>query len=209
MPVSVTAKCEDRLRRRRRAPLWTVDDDLAALGELDRVADQVDQDLAQPARIADERVGHVGAMWQASSSPFSSARSGERLDRVRRRRRGGRTAMRLELELARLDLREVEDVVDDRRAARRPTSLTVLEVLALLGVERRCRSARSVMPMMPFIGVRISWLMLARNSLLAIVAASARCLATSSSLTSCFRFSVDSFSASSARLRSVTSRAAA
>ncbi len=34
-------------------------------------------------------------------------------------------------------------------------------------------SASSVMPMMPFIGVRISWLMLARNSLLARVAASA------------------------------------
>ena len=29
------------------------------------------------------------------------------------------------------------------------------------------------MPMMPFIGVRISWLMLARNSLLARLAASA------------------------------------
>ena len=32
---------------------------------------------------------------------------------------------------------------------------------------------RSVMPMMPFIGVRISWLMLARNSLLDRLAASA------------------------------------
>ena len=44
----------------------------------------------------------------------------------------------------------------------------------------RCRgvsfvcSARSVMPMIAFIGVRISWLMLARNSPLATVAASAR-----------------------------------
>ena len=39
-----------------------------------------------------------------------------------------------------------------------------LGVLALLGVERVCRAAGSVMPMTPFIGVRISWLMLARNS---------------------------------------------
>jgi len=37
--------------------------------------------------------------------------------------------------------------------------------------------ASSVMPMMPFIGVRISWLMLARNSLLARLAASAASLA--------------------------------
>ena len=35
-------------------------------------------------------------------------------------------------------------------------------------------SSRPVMPMMAFIGVRISWLMLARNSLFARVAASAR-----------------------------------
>ena len=46
-------------------------------------------------------------------------------------------------------------------------------------------STRSVMPMMPFIGVRISWLMLARNSLLARLASIARSrAATSSSLTS-------------------------
>ena len=37
------------------------------------------------------------------------------------------------------------------------------------------------MPMMAFIGVRISWLMLARNSLLASVASSARRRAVSSS----------------------------
>ena len=36
-------------------------------------------------------------------------------------------------------------------------------------------SSSSVMPMMPFIGVRISWLMFARNSLLARLAASAAC----------------------------------
>ena len=38
------------------------------------------------------------------------------------------------------------------------------------------------MPMMPFIGVRISWLMLARNSLLARLAASAASLLSRSSL---------------------------
>ena len=47
------------------------------------------------------------------------------------------------------------------------------------------------MPMMPFIGVRISWLMLARNSLLARLACSAASFAFCSS--------------SSARLRSVIS----
>jgi hypothetical protein len=40
---------------------------------------------------------------------------------------------------------------------------------------------RSVIPMMPFIGVRISWLMFARNSLLARLALSAALRAASSS----------------------------
>ena len=48
---------------------------------------------------------------------------------------------------------------------------------------RRCRAvssvpcSSSVMPITPFIGVRISWLILARNSLLALLARSAASLA--------------------------------
>jgi hypothetical protein len=45
----------------------------------------------------------------------------------------------------------------------------VLGVLALLGGQVRVEQ-QAVMPMTPFIGVRISWLMLARNSLLARLA---------------------------------------
>ena len=52
-------------------------------------------------------------------------------------------------------------------------------------------SSNPVMPMTPFIGVRISWLMLARKSLLAFVAASAASFACNNSV--------------SARLRSLTS----
>ncbi len=43
------------------------------------------------------------------------------------------------------------------------------------------------MPMMAFIGVRISWLMLARNSDFAAVASSAFCLASRISFSCCFR----------------------
>ena len=52
----------------------------------------------------------------------------------------------------------------------------------------------SVMPMMAFIGVRISWLMVARNVLLARVACSAASLAARTS-------------ASAARARALSSRA--
>ena len=48
-------------------------------------------------------------------------------------------------------------------------------------------SASSVMPMMPFIGVRISWLMLARNSLLARLACSAASFAFCRSSSACLR----------------------
>ena len=51
--------------------------------------------------------------------------------------------------------------------------------------ESRVCSASVVMPRMPLSGVRISWLMLARNALFVSVASSARRFATSSSLTSC------------------------
>ena len=54
---------------------------------------------------------------------------------------------------------------------------TVGQILALLRRKLRCRAASSVMPMTPFMGVRISWLMFARNSLLARLAASAASLA--------------------------------
>ena len=40
------------------------------LGELDGVADQIGDDLPQPAGVAHERSGMSGRMWQASSNPF-------------------------------------------------------------------------------------------------------------------------------------------
>ena len=124
-------------------------------------------DLPQPARVADQRVGHARARCrQASSSPLLWAAHGQRSSAYRPERSRRSNVDGVEVELAGLDLGEVEDVVDHgqqrigrlldqrrgTRAARRSSSVS---------------STSSVMPMMPFIGVRISWLMLARNSLLA------------------------------------------
>ena len=69
----------------------------------------------------------------------------------------------VELELAGLDLREVEDVVDDveqRLAASWPRSARTRAAAA----SRSEPSSSSVIPITPLSGVRISWLMLARNS---------------------------------------------
>ena len=58
---------------------------------------------------------------------------------------------------------------------------------SLCSVSRLVPSMIPDIPIMPFIGVRISWLMFARNSLLARVAASAVSLASYSSSSACLR----------------------
>ena len=79
----------------------------------------------------------------------------------------------LELDLAGLDLRKVQDVVDDRREP--PPNANRFRSGAAAG--ERGLLQQLVMPMTPFIGVRISWLMRARKSLLALLARSAASLA--------------------------------
>ena len=107
--------------------------DLAPLGELDRVPDEVHHDLAEPSGVAEharrDLARHVGGELQ----PFAAGVDRERLQRVAQRvaRAEGD---RFELELSRLDLREVEDVVDDREQGVR-RGLDRLDVLALLGRE--------------------------------------------------------------------------
>ena len=58
------------------------------------------------------------------------------------------------------------------RCSAAPAILPNLSAWSASRLPRRCRTC--VRPMMAFIGVRISWLMLARNALLARLAASAR-----------------------------------
>ena len=83
---------------------------------------------------------------------------------------------RLDGQLAGLDLREVEDVVDDAEQVL-AGALDLREVVALLRRRASVFSARWDMPMIAFIGVRISWLMLARKSAFVCAASSASSLA--------------------------------
>ena len=86
-----------------------------ARGELDGVADQVGEHLPQPDRVADDAGRHVGrdvgdqleALLVRAAAPAACSVSST-TSRERERHR-------LELQLARLDLREVEDVVEDRQ----------------------------------------------------------------------------------------------
>ena len=72
-----------------------------------------------------------------------------------------------------------DSIFEKSRMSLRMASSESADDLTVIRQSRCCSfgslsSASSVMPMMPFIGVRISWLMLARNSLLARLASMAR-----------------------------------
>ena len=83
-------------------------------------------------------------------------------------------------ELAGLDLGEVEDLVDQQQQRVRGL-VDGAEIGLLLGGRAWVSASRPAMPMMPFIGVRISWLIAARKRDLARSAASAWSRAPASS----------------------------
>ena len=115
--------------------------DAPALGELDRVAEQVEQHLAHAGRIADQRVVRAGVdvhvEREALDDRLLAERAGDALDQAGQRERG-----LFQLQPAGLDLGEVEHVVDDaqqrlRRIAdgRDGAPLRAVEALALQHVD--------------------------------------------------------------------------
>ncbi len=110
------------------------DDHLALVSEFHRVADKVGEHLADPVGVAADTRGqggmHPGRELDSAVVRAAGKHPGGFLDHV-----GQREVDRVELELARLDLREVQDVGDEHqeRIARRGRGL---RVGALLGVER-------------------------------------------------------------------------
>ena len=108
-------------------------DDFTLVRELDGVAQEVGQDLPEPARVADQPVGDGARdrIGQLDGLPFGQEGDAGhgRVDRVPEVERDF-----LHLDLLGLDFREVENVVDDRheRIGRR---LDRFHVLALVGGE--------------------------------------------------------------------------
>ena len=110
-------------------------EDLSPLGELDCVANQVDEHLPQPSGIADAGVRHVRqhVADQLESLLFGAQR--ERLHEIGEVI-ADREGNRFELQLAHLDLGEIEDVVQDREQGV-GGALHHRQILALFGRERR------------------------------------------------------------------------
>ena len=89
-----------------------LDGNLACLGELDRIAHQIEQYLAQPDLIADDELRHIGIYQLPQLQVLFSGAQGKGLD-------GSIDHLAqiaghpLDMEHARLDLREIQDIVDD------------------------------------------------------------------------------------------------
>src|SRR5438067_1016968 len=99
-------------------------------GELDRVADQIGQDLPQPRRIADQRGRQSGRQETSQLQRFTKSGIAESLDDVLDQIAEIKRRL-FELDLARLDLRDIEDPVDNPQQ-RLGGSAGSLEVMLLL-----------------------------------------------------------------------------
>ena len=113
------------------------------LGELDGVADQIGDDLRQTDRVADDAGRRVRRDVAQELQALGVRAHAERLERVADGV-GERKRHRFELQLPRLDLREVEDVVQNRQQ-RLGGRLDGVEAVGLiwcqLGVECQRRHA--------------------------------------------------------------------
>jgi hypothetical protein len=100
--------------RRLRLPLGELNDhrhDFARFGELDGVAEQVREHLSQSARIADEAVADLRIELVGQLQPFRLALHGHQFQRLFHALAQIERRV-VELEPAGLDLREIEDLVD-------------------------------------------------------------------------------------------------
>ena len=134
MPVSATVNFSDGLLSRQTVER-DVDDDLALLGELDRVADEIEQHLPQPARIADERRRHAGLNSARKLEPLFVRARRQQPDGILDRAADVERHM-FEREPARFDLGEVEDLVDQRQQGF-ARLLDRAEIVPLRGRQRR------------------------------------------------------------------------
>ena len=151
--------------RRPAAPRWAVDVDahLAALGELHGVREQVQQNLAQAIVVAEQpvrapRAGTASRCQSLCAAP--RARPGAIESRTMR---CSLKRPLVELDAARFDLREVQHVVHDRQQAV-AAALERRAATARWSTSSGVSSSSVAAPITALSGVRISWLIVARNA---------------------------------------------
>ena len=147
-------KVHVRAVRIRRGDRFDAKHDFPLVGELEGVADKIRQHLPESKRIADRRSGTAGTACVMSSTCFwmTVARNVSVTSSSTSRKAERRL---FELQLVGLDLREVEDVIEDaKQVARRRVGDA--DVLVRLRRRDRLRAPAPFMLMIAFIGVRIS-----------------------------------------------------
>ncbi len=103
-------KAQGRLGRAAR-DAFEADVDGAGIGELQGVADQIDEDLLEPTGIAGDQIGNVRRDREEQFESFLLGAAVHEADGLLEdfpRRKGNR----LELEAAALDARQIQDIVD-------------------------------------------------------------------------------------------------
>ena len=108
-------------------------DDLALFGELDGIVGIIDQDLSQPQRVAHEIIGSSLLDMEHQLQPFCGCFLGNEVGDILQDLLQLKFRM-FDRQLARLDLREIEDVVDDAEQML-SRLLDLLDVVALLPVQ--------------------------------------------------------------------------
>ena len=133
MPVSRTAKWSRR-HWSRSCSTRHFDEDFAVVGEFDGVSDQVDDDLPQAIGIADHRAGHVGAGVMNEFQALLGGVAGADLQGIADDLADVELDF-FQLQAARLDLREVENVVEQMQQ-RIGGLLDDIEITLLLSGQR-------------------------------------------------------------------------
>ena len=117
----------------------------AALGELEGVREQVLEDLVQALRVGLDRLGQARRRARSSKARPRFSATCRKVCSTSRSTSAKTTSPDVDRHRARLDLRQVEDVVDEREqvGARRVDVARELDLLGRERVLRRCRRAAS------------------------------------------------------------------
>ena len=89
-------------------------DHLPARCELDRIADQMSENLPQPCRVADESIGHFRIDAAGQIEPLGLSPLAKSAQEVAKNLTEPEL-VRFEIELPGFDLGEIEQIVDDRQ----------------------------------------------------------------------------------------------
>jgi len=139
-----------------------IDDHRPPESELDCIADQIEEDLVDTEVVAAEFNRQIRIYDHLKVEPLFRRRHAHNGDDFLKE--FGEIEMSVvDLQLTGLDLGEIENIIENTEQAFSRDLYCPKETMHLFLIPGFHGQTRWVMPIIAFIGVRISWLMLARN----------------------------------------------